>query len=349
MLAINPPCRTVTNETIDKEGLGGSLVHTTKSGVAHGSYINDIVALRGIRKLMDYLPSSNDPATLPIKPNVGSVDPVDRLTPALDHLVPIDPNTPYDIKHVVREVVDFGEIFEIQPHYAQNIVIGKSALLWGSTGRMCPNAPGSFSCLQFAAFARLGGIPVGIVANNPLSLAGCLDNAASTKGARFVRFCDAFNIPLVIFEDVPGFLPGTEQEHGGIIRHGWKLLFSFAEASVPKLTVITRKAYGGAYDVMSSKHLRGDINYSYPSGEIAVMGAKGAVEILYHNKSEEEIVARTAEYTARFANPLVAAQRGFIDDIINPADTRRLLCSELKVLMTKKKDSIRRKHSNIAL
>lgn len=246
--------KTVTNEEVTKENLGGSVVHSSKSGVAHDSYPNDVAAIRAMRRLLEFLPSSNDKATLPVK---ETDDPSTRLVPAIERLVPDDPNTPYNMKDVIREVVDDGDIFEIMPNMAPNIV---------------------------TSFARMEGHTVGIVGNNPLSLAGCLDIGASTKAARFVRFCDAFNIPLVTFVDVPGFLPGTEQEYGGIIRHGAKLLFAYAEANVPKVTVITRKAYGGAYDVMSSKHLRGDANYAFPSAEVAVMGAKGAVEILYGGK-----------------------------------------------------------------
>lgn len=232
--------KTVTNETIDKEGLGGASVHATKSGVAHGTFANDVTALRGLRRLMDYLPLSNDPKSLPVKP---STDLPNRLVPSLGRLVPDDPNTPYDMKTVIKEIVDHHEMLEIMPDMARNIV---------------------------TAFARMEGHTVGVVANNPLHLAGCLDIAASTKAARFVRFCDAFNIPLVTLVDVPGFLPGTAQEHDGIIRHGAKLLFAYGEASVPKITLITRKAYGGAYDVMSSKHLRGDANYAWPGAEVAV-------------------------------------------------------------------------------
>ena len=308
--------KTVTNETVTKEDLGGASVHTTKSGVAHGSFPNDVAAMRAMRRLLDFLPSSNDASTLPIK---EPTDPTDRLVPALERLVPYDPNSPYDMKDVIRNVVDNGDMFEIMPDMAQNIV---------------------------TAFARLGGYPVGVIGNNPLTLAGCLDISASTKAARFVRFCDAFNIPLVTFVDVPGFLPGTGQEHGGIIRNGAKLLFAYAQANVPKMTVITRKAYGGAYDVMASKHLRADVNYAWPGAELAVMGAKGAVEILYGGKDIEK---HTAEYTNRFANPMVGAQRGFIDAIIDPQETRRLLCSDLQVLKTKKLDNIPRKHSNIPL
>jgi len=308
--------KTVTNEDVTKENLGGASVHTTKSGVAHDSYPNDIAALRAMRRLLEFLPSSNNKSTLPVK---VTEDPPDRLTPALERLVPDDPNTPYEMKDVIREVVDDGDIFEIMPDMAKNIV---------------------------TAFARMEGHTVGVIANNPIALAGCLDIGASTKAARFVRFCDAFNIPLMTFVDVPGFLPGTEQEYGGIIRHGAKLLFAYSEANVPKVTCITRKAYGGAYDVMSSKHLRGDVNYAWPGAEVAVMGAKGAVEILYGGQDVEK---HTAEYANRFANPLVGAQRGFIDDIIEPEQTRKALCADLRVLRTKNLDNIPRKHSNIPL
>jgi len=308
--------KTVTNETVTKEDLGGARVHTTTSGVAHGSFPNDVMAIRAMRKLIDFLPSSNDKSTLPVKP---VTDPVDRLVPALDRLVPYDPNSPYDMKDVIRQVVDHGDMFEIQPMMAQNIV---------------------------TAFARMGGHTVGVIGNNPLVLAGCLDINSSTKAARFVRFCDAFNIPLVTFVDVPGFLPGTAQEFGGIIRNGAKLLFAYAQANVPKVTVITRKAYGGAYDVMSSKHLRGDVNYAWPGAEIAVMGAKGAVEILYGGQDAEE---HTKEYTKRFANPMVAAQRGFIDAVIDPQETRLRLCEDLSVLRTKNLPNLPRKHTNLPL
>lgn len=246
--------KTVTNEDVTKEDLGGAAVHTQKSGVVHDRYPNDIAALRAMRRLLEFLPSSNDKSTLPVK---ETGDPHDRMVPALERLVPDDPNTPYDMKDVIREVVDNGDMFEIMPDMAQNIV---------------------------TTFARMEGHTVGVIANNPTTLAGCLDIAASTKAARFVRFCDAFNIPLVTFVDVPGFLPGTDQEYGGIIRQGAKLLFAYSEANVPKVTVITRKAYGGAYDVMSSKHLRADANYAWPGAEVAVMGPKGAVEILYGGK-----------------------------------------------------------------
>lgn len=308
--------KTVTNETVTKEELGGSGVHSTKSGVCHGSFPNDVAAIRAMRNLLDYLPSSNDKSTLPFK---ESTDPADRLIPSLEHLVPDDPNMPYQMKDVIREVVDNREIFEIMPEYAKNIV---------------------------TAFARMDGRTVGIVGNNPMTLAGCLDIQSSTKGARFVRFCNAFNIPLVTFVDVPGFLPGTGQEHGGIIRQGAKLLFAYAEASVPKVTVICRKAYGGAYDVMASKHLRADTNYAWPGAEVAVMGAKGASEIIFRGKNIEE---NTKDYVTRFANPMVAAQRGFIDDIIDPATTRSVICRDLQMLEEKKVAPIERRNSNMPL
>ena len=308
--------KTVTNEDVTKEDLGGSRVHTTKSGVAHGSFENDIMALRAMRRLVDFLPSSNDKSTLPQK---DITDPGDRLLDSLQHIVPDDPNSPYDMKEVICQVVDHGDLFEIMPDYAKNIV---------------------------TAFARMEGQTVGVIGNNPMTLAGCLDIGSATKAARFVRFCDAFNIPLLTFVDVPGFLPGTAQEHGGIIRHGAKLLFAYGEASVPKITVITRKGYGGAYDVMASKHLRGDSNYAWPGAEVAVMGAKGACEIIFRGKDIEK---NTAEYTARFANPMVAAQRGFIDDIIDPELTRKVICNDLRVLKNKKLDNIPRRHSNIPL
>lgn len=272
-----------------------------------------------MRRLMDYLPSSNDPDTLPVK---ESTDPTDRLVPAVDFLIPDDPNMPYDMKHIIQQIVDHGEMMEIMPTYAENIV---------------------------TAFARMDGHTVGVVGNNPMTLAGCLDSDSSVKGARFVRFCNAFNIPLVTFVDVPGFLPGTDQEHGGIIRHGAKLLFAYAEANVPKVTVITRKAYGGAYDVMSSKHLRGDCNYAWPGTELAVMGSKGAVEILFSHEDPSTLESHTQEYTKRFANPMVAAQRGFVDDILDPKDTRKVICKDLKILRSKDLPNLPRKLSNLPL
>lgn len=308
--------KTVTNEHVSKEDLGGSSVHGTKSGVAHDSFPNDVMAMRAMRKLLDLLPSSNDASTLPRKERT---DDPHRMIPSLEQVVPDDPNTPYCIKTVIRAVVDNGEMFELMPNHAKNIVI---------------------------SFARMDGRTVGIVGNNPMTLAGCLDIASSTKGARFVRFCNAFNIPIVTFVDVPGFLPGTAQEHGGIIRQGAKLLFAYAEATVPKITVITRKAYGGAYDVMASKHLRSDTNYAWPGAEVAVMGAKGAAEIIFRG---QDIVENTLYYNKRFANPMVAAQRGFIDDIIEPETTRAVICRDLEMLRTKKIPQIKRRNSNIPL
>ena len=308
--------KTVTNEIVTKEDLGGSMVHSSRSGVSHGRFPDDVTAMRSMRTLLDFLPSSNDASTMPVR---EATDPPDRLLPSLENLVPDDPNTPYDMKDVMREVVDHSDLFEIQPDMAPNIV---------------------------TAFARMEGRTVGLVGNNPTTLAGCLDIGASAKAARFVRFCDAFNVPLVTFVDVPGFLPGTDQEHGGIIRHGAKLLFAYGEATVPKITVIARKAYGGAYDVMASKHLRADANYAWPGAEVAVMGAKGAVEIIFRGKDVER---RTVEYMERFANPMVAAQRGFVDDIIEPADTRRIICEDLRVLRNKKMPVREKKHSNIPL
>ncbi|HUA55430.1 MAG TPA: acyl-CoA carboxylase subunit beta, partial [Candidatus Sulfotelmatobacter sp.] len=278
--------KTVTHETVTQEELGGAVTHTTRSGVADLAFENDIEALLETRRFIDFLPSSNrePPPTRP------SVDPADRIELSLDTLVPAHPNKPYDMKELIAKVVDDGDFFELQSGYARNMVIG---------------------------FARLDGSTVGIVANQPMVLAGCLDIASATKGARFVRFCDCFNIPIVTFVDVPGFLPGTAQEFGGIIKHGAKLLFAYAEATVPKVTVITRKAYGGAYDVMSSKHLRGDVNYAWPTAEIAVMGPKGAVEIIFRGDLGDaaKIEERTEEYRDKFANPFIAASRGFIDDV----------------------------------
>lgn len=307
--------KTVTMEDVTQEELGGAKTHTSKSGVAHLALDNDVAALQAMRALFDFLPLSNTEQP----PRRPTNDPSTREAEHLDRIIPADTNTPYDIKRVINSVVDEHDLFEIMPDFAKNIVIG---------------------------FARLDGRPVGVVANQPTELAGCLDIDASVKAARFVRFCDAFNIPLLTFVDVPGFLPGTQQEHAGIIRHGAKLLYAYAEATVPKLTVITRKAYGGAYDVMSSKHLRGDVNYSWPTGEIAVMGAKGAVEIIFRNKNVEE---ETKNYEDKFANPLSAARRGFVDDIIQPSTTRRRLCRDLELLRHKKLQNPPRKHGNIPL
>ncbi|MBO0736327.1 MAG: acyl-CoA carboxylase subunit beta, partial [Alphaproteobacteria bacterium] len=284
--------KTVTHESVTQEELGGALTHTTRSGVADLAFENDVEALIELRRFIDFLPASNR-AEPPLR---ATADPSDRAEPSLDTLVPRSPNKPYDMKELIEKVVDDRDFFEIQPDFARNILVG---------------------------FARMEGSTIGIVANQPMVLAGCLDIDSSRKAARFVRFCDCFNIPIVTFVDVPGFLPGTAQEYGGIIKHGAKLLFAFAEATVPKVTLITRKAYGGAYDVMSSKHLRGDVNFAWPSAEIAVMGPKGAVEIIFRADLGDAaaIEARTEEYREKFANPFVAASRGFIDDVILPRGT----------------------------
>ena len=312
--------KTVTHEEVSQEELGGAATHTTKSGVADLAFENDVDALLELRRFIDLIPSSNreKPPVLPTE------DPVDRAEISLDTLVPANPNKPYDMKELIEKVVDEGDFFELQPDYAGNIVIG---------------------------LARMEGSTVGIVANQPMVLAGCLDIASSRKAARFVRFCDCFNIPILTFVDVPGFLPGTSQEFGGIIKHGAKLLFAFAEATVPKVTLITRKAYGGAYDVMSSKHLRGDVNYAWPSAEIAVMGSKGAVEIIFRADigDADKIAERTEEYQSKFANPFVAGSLGFIDDVILPRNTRRRLCRALRMLRNKELENPWKKHDNIPL
>jgi propionyl-CoA carboxylase beta chain len=312
--------KTVTHETVTQEELGGALTHTTRSGVADLAFENDVEALIELRRFIDFLPASNR-VQPPLRP---TADPSDRVEPSLDTLVPSSPNKPYDVKELIEKVVDDGDFFEIQADFARNIVIG---------------------------FARMEGSTIGIVANQPMVLAGCLDIDSSRKAARFVRFCDCFNIPIVTFVDVPGFLPGTAQEHGGIIKHGAKLLFAFAEATVPKVTLITRKAYGGAYDVMSSKHLRGDVNFAWPSAEIAVMGPKGAVEIIFRADLGDTaaIEARTEEYREKFANPFVAASRGFIDDVILPRSTRRRFCRALAMLRGKQLANPPKKHDNIPL
>jgi propionyl-CoA carboxylase beta chain len=312
--------KTVTHEKVTAEELGGAVTHTTKSGVADLAFENDVEALLMLRRFFNYLPLNNREKP----PVVECNDPAERLDPSLDTLVPDNPNKPYDIKELIAKVVDHGEIFELQPEHAKNIVIG---------------------------FARMLGSTVGIVANQPLVLAGCLDIKSSIKGARFVRFCDAFNIPIVTFVDVPGFLPGTAQEFGGIIKHGAKLLYAYAECTVPKITVITRKAYGGAYDVMASKHLRGDVNFAWPSAEIAVMGPKGAVEIIFRKDIGDaaKIAARAEEYRQKFANPFIAGHRGFIDDVIMPRETRKRLCRSLAMLKDKKLENPWRKHGNIPL
>jgi propionyl-CoA carboxylase beta chain len=312
--------KTVTHEDVTHEDLGGYRVHAMKSGVVDGAFENDLEALTQVRRLIDFLPLSNRE-----KPPVReSFDDPARDEPSLDTLVPANPNKPYDIKELILKVVDEADFFEISQDYAKNIVVG---------------------------FARLDGQPVGVVANQPQVLAGVLDVDSSRKAARFVRFCDAFDIPLVTFVDVPGFMPGTRQEQGGLIRHGAKLLFAYAEATVPKLTVITRKAYGGAYDVMSSKHLRGDINYAWPTAEIAVMGSKGAVEIIFRSEIGDAgaIAAREADYKEKFANPFVAASRGYIDDVIMPHGTRRRLVRALKNLKGKQLSNPWKKHDNIPL
>lgn len=312
--------KTVTHEEVTAEELGGAQTHTTKSGVADMGFENDVEALMMTRRLVGFIPSNNREKP----PKMPSYDPADRLDYSLDTLVPANANQPYDMKELILKVVDDGDFFELQADYAKNILIG---------------------------FGRMEGSPVGIVANQPLVLAGCLDIKSSIKAARFIRFCDAFNIPVITFVDVPGFMPGTAQEYGGIIKHGSKLLFAYAECTVPKVTVITRKAYGGAYDVMSSKHLRGDVNFAWPSAEIAVMGPKGAVEIIFRDEKNdpEKIAAREAEYKERFANPFVAGARGFIDDVIMPHETRKRICRSLAMLKEKKLENPWRKHSNIPL
>ena len=316
--------KTVTHEDIDMEGLGGADVHASKSGVAHFACDSEPECLASVRELMAFLPQNN--TELP--PPSESADPADRQDEKLLEVVPDNPNRPYDMHDVIRHIVDHGAFYEVHRQFAQNILVG---------------------------FARLGGQSVGIVANQPSVLAGVLDIDSSDKGARFVRFCDAFNIPLVVFEDVPGFLPGVTQEHGGIIRHGAKLLYAFSEATVPKVTVITRKAYGGAYDVMNSKHIRGDINLAWPQAEIAVMGPKGAVEILFRKELAEAddpaaaAEARIQEYRDTLAHPYVAASRGYVDDVIDPRETRPRLISALDMLRNKRDANPVRKHGNIPL
>ncbi len=312
--------KTVTNEVVTQEELGGAVTHTSKSGVADVAMEDDVDALLRTRAFFDFLPLSNrQPA--PFRP---TEDDAERIEPSLDTLIPDSANKPYDMHELIRKVADEGEFFELQPNHAGNIIIG---------------------------FARIEGYTVGIVANQPMVLAGVLDINSSKKAGRFVRFCDAFNIPIITFVDVPGFLPGTAQEHNGIIKHGAKLLFAYAEATVPKITVITRKAYGGAYDVMASKHLRGDLNYAWPTAEIAVMGAKGAVEIIFRKDigDPEKIAERTREYEARFANPFVAASKGFIDEVIMPHSTRRRIAIGLRKLRTKSLENPWKKHDNIPL
>jgi propionyl-CoA carboxylase beta chain len=308
--------KTVTHEDVSKERLGGALTHNSVSGVAHFLAADDTSCLVNIRELLTYLPQNNREDV----PRSVSTDPIDREDMSLDTVVPLQSNAPYDIRDIVHRVVDDSVFFEVQEHFAKNIVVG---------------------------FARMDGRSIGIVGNQPAVLAGCLDIDASTKAARFVRFCDAFNIPILTFEDVPGFLPGTAQEFGGIIRHGAKLLYAYAEATVPKITVITRKAYGGAYCVMGSKHLRTDINFAYPTAEIAVMGAEGAVNIIYRREADRGPLID--EYRDRFANPFIAAERGFIDDVIEPHETRPKVIKALRLLETKVDTTPRKKHGNIPL
>ncbi|MEG6509783.1 acyl-CoA carboxylase subunit beta [Methyloligella sp. 2.7D] len=312
--------KTVTKEEVTAEELGGASVHTTKSSIADGAYDNDVEMLLQMRRFMDFLPASN----LSGVPALPTEDRWDRLDHSLDTLIPNNPNMPYDMKELILKVIDEGDFFEIQESFAKNIVTG---------------------------FGRLDGRTIGIVANQPMVLAGVLDSDASRKAARFVRFCDCFNIPLVTFVDVPGFLPGTDQEYGGLIKHGAKLLFAFSEATVPKVTVITRKAYGGAYDVMSSKHIGADVNYAWPSAEIAVMGSKGAAEILYRSElgDPEKIKERTDEYERRFANPFVAAERGYIDEVIMPHSTRPRIARALRMLANKQAETPWKKHNNLPL
>jgi len=312
--------KTVTNEIVTAEELGGASTHTKKSSVADGAFENDVEALVEVRRLFDFLPLNNREKA-PVRPFFD--DPA-RVEASLDTLIPDNPNQPYDMKELIGKIADEGDFYEIQRDYAGNIIIG---------------------------FIRIEGQTVGVVANQPMVLAGCLDIDSSRKAARFVRFCDAFEIPILTFVDVPGFLPGTSQEYGGVIKHGAKLLFAYGEATVPKVTVITRKAYGGAYDVMASKHLRGDFNYAWPTAEIAVMGAKGAVEILYRSElaDREKIAERTKNYEDRFANPFVAAEKGFVDEVIMPQSTRRRVARAFASLRTKKLSNPWKKHDNIPL
>jgi propionyl-CoA carboxylase beta chain len=316
--------KAVTSEDVSMEDLGGAMTHNSKSGVAHFVARDDADAVRHIKRLLSFMPGNwaEDP------PRRACTDPVDRREAALSTIVPESADKPYDMKELVRLVVDDGDFFEVHEHFAGNIVVG---------------------------FARLNGRPVGIVGNQPKVLAGCLDIDSSVKGARFVRFCDAFQIPLVTFEDVPGFLPGTRQEWGGIIRHGAKLLYAYCEATVPKLTVVVRKAYGGAYDVMSSKHIRGDYNVAWPSAEMAVMGADGAVNILYRDelaRAKDAVAERkrlVAEYNDKFASPWVAAELGYLDDVIEPGETRPKLIAALEMLRNKRQEQPRKKHGNLPL
>ncbi|MDE0537433.1 MAG: acyl-CoA carboxylase subunit beta [Rhodospirillales bacterium] len=312
--------KTVTHEEVTQEELGGAMTHSTKSGVADLACDTDVDALQQLRRFVDFLPGSNRERP----PERPTDDPADRQEPSLDTLIPDNPNEAYDVRELIEKLVDEGDFFELQPDYARNMMIG---------------------------FGRMDGSTAGIVANQPMVLAGCLDIDASVKAARFIRFCDCFNIPIILLVDVPGFLPGTAQEYGGLIRHGAKLLYAFAEATVPKITVITRKAYGGAYIVMGSKHLRGDVNFAWPSAEIAVMGSKGAVEIIFRQDigDEEKIAEREREYQEQFANPFRVGSRGYIDDVIMPHNTRNRLCRSLRMLRNKKQELPWKKHGNIPL
>ncbi len=312
--------KTVTNETVTAEELGGASIHTTKSSIADGAFDNDVELLLQMRRFIDFLPSSNV-SDVPILP---TNDDAERTEMSLDTLIPDNPNQPYDMKELIHKMVDDGDFFELQENFAGNIITG---------------------------FGRMNGKPIGVIANQPMVLAGVLDSDASRKAARFVRFCDCFSIPLVTLVDVPGFLPGTSQEYGGLIKHGAKLLFAYAEATVPKITIITRKAYGGAYDVMSSKHIRGDVNYAWPTAEIAVMGAKGAVEIIFRKDlgDADKIAAHVKDYEDRFCSPFVAAERGYIDEVIMPHNTRRRVCRALNMLANKTVENPWKKHDNIPL
>jgi propionyl-CoA carboxylase beta chain len=310
--------KTVTNETVTSEELGGAKVHTSKSSVADGAFENDVEALLQVRRLLDFLPANNTAGV----PEWPSFDVPDRVDMSLDTLVPDNPNKPYDIKELILKTLDEGDFFEIQAAYAGNIVTG---------------------------FGRIEGRTVGVVANQPMVLAGVLDSDASRKAARFVRYCDAFEIPIVTFVDVPGFLPGTAQEYGGLIKHGAKLLYAYSECTVPLVTVITRKAFGGAYDVMASKHIGADVNYAWPTAQIAVMGAKGAVEIIFRGMDADGIAAKTKEYEDRFMSPFVAAERGYVDEVILPHSTRRRIARALAMLRTKSVERPWRKHDNIPL
>jgi propionyl-CoA carboxylase beta chain len=312
--------KTVTHEEVSAEQLGGALTHSSVSGVADLAFENDVDALAKLRYFFNFLPANNREKP----PQWPTEDPADRVDMSLDTVIPADPNKPYDMHEVITKIADEGEFFELQVSYAKNIIIG---------------------------FMRIEGSTVGVVANQPMVLAGCLDIDASRKAARFIRFCDAFNIPLFTLVDVPGFMPGTSQEYGGIIKHGAKLLYAYAECTVPKVTLITRKAYGGAYDVMSSKHLRGDVNLAWPTAEIAVMGAKGAVEIIFRKDigDQAKIDARTEEYRVKFANPFIASKRGYVDDVIMPHSTRGRLARSLAMLRNKALENPWRKHGNIPL